>query len=145
MVRIGALTCIFFILCGCATFEQMRRGLDALRGENIRTAYGILGYPSGKKDFGNETVYYWSTSGAYSYDMPITSNTYGSVGTVPYSASTTYYSQRTINYSCLVKIVANQYGTITTYSYYGNLVGCEPYIFRLNDYYESKKKSKYKF
>ena len=106
MIRIGVFATALFTLCSCATFGQMDQGLDALRGENIRTAFSVLGYPSRKEEFVGDTVYFWS------------------------------------NNRCIIKIGADQYNTIKTYSYQGNLVGCEPYIFLLNDYYKSKQPSK---
>lgn len=70
-------------LCGCATFGQMERGLNSLQGQNIQTAFDVLGYPSGKQEFGSDMVYYWQVNSTGAVLLPQTSTTSGYVGMTP--------------------------------------------------------------
>lgn len=82
------LSCLWF--SGCATFGQMQRGLNALRGQDVQTAFDILGYPSGKQEFGSDTVYSWQVDSSGAILLPQTSTISGSVGMTPVYGSTTY-------------------------------------------------------
>ena len=122
---------------GCATFGQLEDGLSALMGRNESVAFDVLGYPSGKQEFGDQTVYYWSRSASGTMLIPQTSTTYGSVGTTPVYGTTTYNQAVPYNYSCLIKLAANKSGTLVHWEYDGNLGGCGAYIRRLNDFGKS--------
>ena len=124
-------------LSGCATFGQMEKGLNALQGENIQTAFNVLGYPTGKQVFGNDTVYFWQVNQSSSLILPQSSTTYGTIGTVPVYGTTTSSQVVPIHYNCLIKIVTDQYDIIRRWEYSGNIAGCEAYINRLNQYYEA--------
>ena len=138
MKRIFGLFLLVISLTSCATFGQMERGLTELQGEDIQTAFNVLGYPSGKQVFGTDTVYYWSVNSSGTLLLPHSTSTYGTVGTTPVYG-TTYSTQAVpIHYNCLIKIVADEYGTIKSWEYRGNIAGCEGYIDRLNEYYENK-------
>ena len=99
-------------LCGCAT-TSMNRGLTAMVGRNIQTAFDALGYPTDKKEFGSDTVYYWSVHEP-GYDF---SN------------------------NCLIKLVADKDGIIKTYEWSGNEGGLARYASRLDRYYNRSVKS----
>ena len=47
------------VTSGCASFGQMEDGLNSLMGRNEQDAFSVLGYPSGKQQFGGDTVYIW--------------------------------------------------------------------------------------
>ena len=134
MKRIGLVATIGMLLSGCV-FGMMEKGLGALVGKDVKTAFNVLGYPSGKQEFGSETVYFWSVSRSGTYSMPQTSTTSGMVGTTPVYGTTTYYQQVPYNYTCLVKIITAKSGQIISWEYEGNLAGCSAYAGRLNDFY----------
>jgi len=129
-------------LAGCATFGQMQRGLNALTGQNIQTAFDVFGYPSGKQEFGNDVVYYWQTSSSGVIPVPMTATTLNNnLGTFPSYSTTTYNQLVPVSYDCLIKLITDETGTIRTWEYEGNY-GCVGYIHRLNTYCkESKPKS----
>lgn len=123
-----------FLVCSCVTFTQMENGLNALSGEDEKVAFNVLGYPSGKQQFGSDTVYYWSVNRTDVMFMPQTSTTSGMVGTTPVYGTTTYNQAFPMNANCLIKLVVGSDGKIFRWSYNGNLAGCEHYIDRLNSY-----------
>jgi len=139
MKKLKVITLLIFAaaLGGCATFGQMESGLNALMGKNEREAFNVLGYPSGKQQFGNDTVYIWSVSSSGVLFLPQTSTTYGTVGTTPVYGTTTYNQVVPVNYNCLIKLVSNSEGTLIHWEYNGNIGGCESYINRLNSYAKS--------
>jgi len=117
----------------------MENGLNALSGKDIRTAFNVLGYPSGKQEFGSNTVYFWSGSRVGEMYLPQTSTTYGTIGTTPFYGTTTSGQIVPVNYSCLIKLITNQNGMIISWEYEGNIGGCAYYIQNLNRYYESQQ------
>lgn len=129
-------------LVGCATFGQMQRGLNALQGRNVQTAFDVLGYPSGKQEFGSDTVYYWQVNSSGTILLPQTSTTSGYVGMTPVYGSTTYNQVVPVNYNCLIKLITDEKGIIKTWEYNGNYGGCASYIKRLNQYYNQSNESK---
>lgn len=122
------------IVSGCATFGQMESGLNSLMGRNETEAFSVLGYPSGKQQFGSDTVYIWEVSNTGTLLLPQTATTYGTVGTIPVYGTTTYNQAVPINNSCLIKIAADSDGTLKNWEYKGNLGGCKNYISRLDSY-----------
>jgi hypothetical protein len=130
---------IFVSMCclsGCATFGQMEKGLNALLGKNIQTAFNVLGYPNGKQVFGNDTVYFWQVNHGGSLILPQLNTTYGTIGTTPVYGTSTSTQIVPIHYNCLIKIITDQYDIIKRWEYRGNIAGCEGYINRLNSYYK---------
>jgi hypothetical protein len=125
-------------MSGCATFGQMDRALNSLLGEPIKEAFNALGYPDGKQEFDGDVVYLWGVERSGSISLPQTNTIYGNIGTTPVSAQYTENQNIPINYSCQIKVVADSIGKIKTYDYSGNMGGCEPYIKRLNRYYNSR-------
>jgi hypothetical protein len=130
---------LFFLigaLSGCVSFRQMDRGLNALNGQPINTAFSVIGYPAGKQTFGSDVVYYWGRSSTEVMFMPQTVNTYGSVGSTPYYGSTMHNQAIPVNYTCDLKIITDENGIIKTWEYDGNIGGCERYIRQLDTYYK---------
>jgi hypothetical protein len=133
--------CLSLILCGCATFGQMQRGLKALQWQDIQTAFDVLGYPSGKQEFGTDTVYFWEVNSSGTIFLPQTTTTSGYVGMAPVQASTTYNQSVPVNYNCLIRLITDDQGIIKSWEYRGNYGGCTNYINRLNRYYKQGVKS----
>lgn len=132
------------LVSGCATFGQLERGLNILQGQNVQTAFTVLGYPSGKQEFSKDTVYYWQVSNSGSIILPQTSTTTGYVGMIPVYGSTTYSQVIPVNYNCLIKLVTDDKGMIKTWEYNGNYAGCANYIRNLNQYYNQQNPSRKK-
>lgn len=124
-------------ITGCATFSSMEKGLDKLNGKNISEAFQLLGYPSGKQTFGQDTVYVWSNNQQGTMYMPQTATTSGLVGNTYYSGQTSYNQAVPVNYNCEIKIVATESGTIKNWQYNGNRGGCSNYISTLSKYAEN--------
>ena len=116
----------------------MEKGLAALMDKDVATAFNVIGYPSGKNEFGDKTVYYWSVNTSMTMFLPQTSTTSGTVGMTPFYGTTTYNQAVPINCNCLIKLVANEDGKLIRWEYNGNLCGCNTYIDRLGRYYESQ-------
>jgi Cys-rich repeat protein len=125
---------IAILLAGCATFGQMEDGLRSLMGKSDREAFSVLGYPSAKQEFGNDTVYSWYVSQSGSLFVPQTSTTTGYVGRTPVYGTTTYTQAIPVNYNCQIKLVADKGGILRSWEYNGNIGGCAQYINRLNTY-----------
>lgn len=121
-------------LAGCATFGQMEDGLRSLMGKPDSEAFSVLGYPSAKQEFGNDTVYSWYVSQSGSLFIPQTSITTGYVGRSPVYGTTTYTQAVPFNYNCQIKIVADKSGIMRSWEYTGNIGGCTQYINRLSAY-----------
>lgn len=119
---------------GCATFGQMEGGLNSLMGRTEQEAFSVLGYPSGKQQFGSDTVYIWEVSRTGTLLLPQTITTYGNVGSIPIYGTTTYNQAVQINNNCLIKIAANNNGALINWEYSGNHGGCSSYINRLDAY-----------
>lgn len=134
MKKISVVLFVFAMLSGCATFGQMEEGLNALLEKDARTAFAVLGYPSGKQQFGNDTVYVWSSNRSGTLLLPQTSTTYGTVGTTPVYGTTTYNQAIPVNYSCIIKLVADSNDRVIAWEYDGNIGGCEKYIMNLKKY-----------
>jgi hypothetical protein len=122
---------------GCATSAQMESGLNSLIGRNEQDAFAVLGYPSGKQQFGKDTVYIWEISSTGTLLLPQTVTTYGTVGTIPVYGATTYNQAIPISSNCLIKIAANPAGTLINWEYRGDWSGCSSYINRLGSYHKS--------
>lgn len=129
---------IVIFLAGCATFGQMEDGLRSLMGKPDREAFSVLGYPSAKQEFGNDTVYSWYVSQSGSLFIPQTSTTTGYVGRTPVYGTTSYTQVIPVNYNCQIKLVADKGGILKSWEYNGNIGGCAQYIRRLNTYAESE-------
>lgn len=133
-VRYFAFAIFISAMAGCATFGQMEGGLNSLMGRSEQEAFSVLGYPSGKQQFGNDTVYIWEVSRSGTLLVPQTVTTYGSVGAIPIYGTTTYNQAVHVNNNCLIKIAANSGGILINWEYDGNYGGCSSYINRLDTY-----------
>jgi hypothetical protein len=137
MKKIGFIATLGIIFSGCVG-SMIENGLNALQNKDVRTAFNVLGYPSGKQDFGSETVYFWSFSESGTQFVPQTSTTSGSIGTVPVYGTTTYNQAVPYNYNCQIRLITDKSDRIIMWDYKGNLAGCSHYATRLNDYYKSQ-------
>jgi hypothetical protein len=138
LLRIIGLAVTLVTISGCATFGQLEEGLNALVGRNEREAFNALGYPNGKQQFGDDTVYVWGRSSSGTLFIPQTSQTTGYVGTTPVYGTTTTTQAIPVNYSCTIKIIVGADSVIRTWEYDGNLGGCSGYIQRVNEYVKRK-------
>lgn len=131
MRKIFFVTAAMLALCGCSTFSNIESGLSALMGRPASEAFGVLGYPSGKQQFGSDTVYYWSISRSGMLMMPQTATTTGYVGRTPIYGATQYNTAMPVNYNCQIKLVADSSDTLKNWEYEGNIGGCQSYASRL--------------
>ncbi len=124
-----------FLLSACA-FDQMDKGLTALRGEKIQTAFNYLGYPDTEQVIAGSKVYTWGTSYSQTAIMPVTNytsgNVYGYGGSANYHGTSTSYVPQTYNYLCILKIITDKKGVIINGQYEGNEGGCSDYGSALN-------------
>ena len=120
----------------------MDKGLAALMNKDVETAFLVIGYPDGKNEFGDKTVYYWSVNTSSAMILPQTSTTYGTVGTTPVYGTTTYNQIVPMNCNCLIKLIANEDGKLINWEWSGNLCGCETYINKLGRYYDRQNKAR---
>lgn len=137
MKKFIVLSFVASLLSGCATFGQMEEGLNALMGHKDETAFNVLGYPSGKQEFGSDILYIWGRNASGNLALPQTTTTYGNVGTTPFYGTSTSIQNVPYSYNCTIKLMANYQGILSHWEYDGNLGGCTPYIQRLNKFRES--------
>lgn len=129
---------LILALSGCVTFGQMETGLNSLMGSSEQAAFNVLGYPSDKQQFGNDTVYTWYTNSSGTVFIPQVATTYGSVGRIPVYGTTTTTQAIPVNYNCTIKLIANDNGILHRWEYNGNIGGCRTSINRLNSHVESR-------
>lgn len=130
---------LLVISAGCMSFEYMNQGLHPLVGKNVKTAFEVLGYPDGKQQFGDETVYVWSTNKSSAVLMPQTASTTGMVGLTPVYGTTTYNQAVPINYDCTIKVITGQDNIVKSCEWSGNTFGCDLYRERLTKFYRSQQ------
>ena len=114
-------------------------GLNALVGENVKTAFLVMGYPSKKLELGDETVYSWIYSHGGAMPMPRTAQSTSYVGSQVITTTTSYNQMVPFDNYCEIKIVADKTGTVRTWEYDGNNGGLMAYSRRLSAYSKSKK------
>jgi hypothetical protein len=102
----------------CAS-TSVTNGLTALQGKHIDDAVGVLGYPDGKTEFGDDTIYTWGHSS--------TSVIYSGFQAVPVHAQ------------ARIKIIAGNNGYIKTWEWSGNENGLQRYAGRLGEYARRNK------
>jgi hypothetical protein len=136
MKKSGIAVVVLMLLVGCA-FNDMERGLEAMQGRPIQTAFSVLGYPDAKQEYAGDTVYVWTTNRAGALFLPQTSTTYGNVGGTPVYGQTSYNQLVPVTYECTIKIVTDSGGTIKYWEYGGNQGGCQTYSKRLRQFYRS--------
>lgn len=131
LLRVGII--LTFGLASCVG-THLNKGLAALNGKPIETAFEVLGYPSRKMEIGENTVYYWSQSHVGMLAMPATAQSSGLVGVTPVAATTTYTSYVPTNLYGEIQIKADSAGIIKGHSYHGNNGGLAGYAASLGRY-----------
>lgn len=139
MKKIIYLLFLSILVNGCATFGEMEEGLDALKGKEPRVAFDVLGYPSGKQQFGSDTVYFWTVNESGVVLLPQTSDVYATVGNKPVYGTVTSTQAVPVHHNCHIKLIADPSDRITKWEYEGNMGGCERYIRRLKAHMHDKK------
>ncbi len=135
MKKLVAIAIASAISTGCVTFRHMEAGLEALVGQPETEAFNVLGYPSFKQEFGNDTVYVWQNTNAGTYFMSQTATTTGRIGFDPVRAKTTYVQPIAYSHTCTVKIITDSSSSrIKRWEYDGNPNGCNSYMRRLKSY-----------
>lgn len=146
---------IVVLLSGCAA-QQVEKGLQAMVGQPVQTAFNILGYPESKQSFGNDEVYVWThqrSGGMLLPQVATTSQTYGAqtmygnVGRTPVYGnispqtvtSTTLYNQYVpMQGEFTIKIAADsKTGVIKNWQTSGNQMGAQAYAGALGAYGDS--------
>jgi hypothetical protein len=126
------LTAFVVAITGCATWGQMKEGLDDLLDRPISTAIDRIGYPSSEQSIAGRKLYRWGSSSQSAMYMPSTTTTTGSIGTGmgyrPFSATTTGGSYIPVSYNCEIVLEVDSNDIIKRYQYNGNLGGCRQYI-----------------
>lgn len=119
-------------MTGCASWGDMKAGLDGLLDRPISAAIDRIGYPSSEQTIAGRKIYRWGASSQSAMYMPSTTTTTGSVGTGlgyrPFSATTTGGTYIPVSYNCEIVMEVDANDIIKRYQYNGNLGGCEPYI-----------------
>lgn len=133
------LVCVLLLPACVAT--HVNEGLSALMGENIKTAFQVIGYPSRKLELDDRTVYTWSNlTGGVNFSNH-TAQAYSMVGTTAVTTTVNYTTAVPTAYTCELSLATNKAGTIIDYSWSGQMGALETYSSRLHDYAESKKES----
>ncbi len=119
------------ILLGACAPSPVGPGLQALKGQDIRTAINYQGYPDNKQTIVGNTVYTWSENGGYTNTYPVTDydrgefEVNGKRGT--YTNSTTNYVSEYNSYSCKIKLATDERDIIKTAQASSSGGGC--YVF----------------
>lgn len=120
---------------GCASWGDMKRGLDGLLGKPLDAAIAKLGYPTAEQTIAGRKLYRWQVSEQSTIVTPTVATTTGTVGaglgSVPYSVRTTSAIVEPVVYHCQIVLEVDKMEIVQRYQYDGNLGGCESYITRL--------------
>lgn len=122
---------LFTLLLGACAPSPIGPGLQALKGQNIRTAINYLGYPDQKQEIVGDTVYIWSERGGYTSTYPITDydrgefEVNGQRGT--YTNTTRNYVSEYNTYSCKIKIATDDRNMIKSTQASSSGGGCYVY------------------
>ncbi len=132
------LTGFLLLVSGCVT-APMEKGLDALMGQDVKTAVDVLGNPKHKSSQSAEaysdkeqkavgsTVYYWSLGSRREI--------------VRYKRGSSLSGESaTMKMRCSIKLTADASGKLVSWDYTGDKESCSYYIERLNSYLESNNK-----
>ena len=124
---------ILIVLGGCSATQNMDKGLRALSGKKIDTAFRILGYPENKQEFNGVTVYIWNNSlnTVRVYTEP--RMVYGTVGKEEIRTIVNENQYVPVTLSCRIQIAVDKNGYIKDYSYDDD-GGCLSYSRRLEKY-----------
>ena len=127
-LRIFAACAAMLSLSGCLSFGDFETNLAAFQGRPVQDAFDVLGYPAGKQEFGQDTVYTWARDHRGAMILPQTTNTTGYVGGTQFGATSTTSQVVPMHYACTVKLIAGPDGVVRKWQYEGNAGGCEPYM-----------------
>lgn len=135
---ISMLLILLLFFCGCVSIQKAEKGLDKLMHKEPEEAFQVLGYPSKKKQFGDDTVYIWVVDRQGSVIVPQTAYTSGTFGTTRFYSQTTTSQTIPVHSLCKIKLVEGEYGRLKRWEYKGNRKGCRQFFKRLVDYYEQQ-------
>lgn len=124
---------ILIVLGGCSATQNMDKGLRALSGKKVDTAFRVLGYPENKQEFNGVTVYIWNNSlnTVRVYTEP--RMVYGTVGKEEIRTIVNENQYVPVTLSCRIQIAVDKNGYIKDYSYDDD-GGCLSYSRRLEKY-----------
>ena len=142
-IKTGPKWLLLTVLCsGCLScqFSHVEKGLDALKGEPIATAFRVIGYPDTKQQFGNEVVYSWRHSESGGIVVPRTSTSYVSgLESGPAWVTTTSSQYVPLNSEFTLKLATSSTSDkIQHWEYSGNTMGASQYASKLYAFYRSK-------
>jgi hypothetical protein len=124
MKRILSIFVLFAVLAGCAS-THMNKGLQALSGKDIKTAFSVLGYPNEEHAYGDETVHIWSKKSPVAY----------------YPAG--YYDGKArisqVSNDCTIRMVSDSRGEIKHWEWSGSEQACQSYAGKLRNYYKQSE------
>jgi hypothetical protein len=123
--------CVLALLIGACAPSPVGPGLQALKGQDIRTAINYLGYPDRKQTIVGDTVYIWMENGSYTSTYPITDYDEGEFeingqrGT--YSHRNRSYVSEFNTYSCKIKVATDDRDIIKSAQATSSQNGCSAY------------------
>lgn len=126
MKKVAVLLACLLSLGGCV-FQNMTKGLDALKGQNIQVAVNELGYPDGQRTMLGHTIYVWGRSEDTVLPTFNTSTTNGMIGNTPVYGTTTTTNLIPVNYNCTIQIMVDSNNIIQSWQFTGNRGGCSAY------------------
>jgi hypothetical protein len=121
----------FLVVANCSTFDDMKKGLDHLNGQHIRTAISYLGYPNSQRVVAERKIYTWHNEDSGSYTVPNTNYNTGYIDGVPFNYTTTTNSTHNYNYACTIDLIVDDNERIISWQYNGDAGGCRSYSNRL--------------
>ena len=121
------------LLPSCAS-QFMDEGLTALNGQPIRTAFGVIGYPTSRMELSSGSVYAWdlSTSGVSAVPTYATATT--NVGLETYTTTVQGTQMVPYSYSGNIKLETDRRDIIVNYSWNGQIGAVVPYANALHKY-----------
>lgn len=112
---------------GCASHENIKRGLDQLVGQNIEEAINLLGYPDDEQSIAGKVVYSWRNSRSSLSTTPTHQTSTGYIGGSQITLDT--YGQETISkiLKCKIRIITDTANQIVHWEYGGNRGACSKF------------------
>lgn len=126
---------ILCLFAGCSTFEDIENGLFSLYGRHVDELVAKIGYPNGQNEVAGRKLYIWDSRQTFSYSMPKTSyssgtmNTYSTYGNAygTYGGTTTTWVSQVNTYNCTIIVEVDAAERISSAQFNGNIGGCEKY------------------
>lgn len=138
-MRFLPLLCISLsLLLASCVGTQAQAGLNALLGENIKTAYSVIGYPSQKMVIDGDQIYIWGYQNSGTTMMRRTAQSTSYIGTTMVNTTTSYNEYVPFNDQIQIKLVTDKSGKIVDWSYQGNNGGLMAFSRNLNKYAKAK-------